>query len=485
MSDKLESIFKASPPDQFQGQHAKSKARLSWLVPAGLFFGFLLLFILLFGERLFPAQAVQVATVVTQRAEFSAPKSTETGTIPESDFGAPTRFQASGWFEPYPQVTKVSALVSGVVDEVFVLEGESVRRGARIATLIREDAELDLQTAEANRSIAEARERAQASAIEVAQAEMKALVARIEAAEAIRDFQDETVRSLEDAGLDAIARLDLTESRQRLSALEADLNALKAETVRVEARIEQLRSEKAVAAASLRYAETDLARQKLAYTRTQIVAPLNGRVMRLFVVPGQQRMLGSENRDSAAIASLYDPLQMQARIDVPLAEASQVQVNQLVRLRSNFLNDKIFKGRVIRISGEADLQRNTLQVKVKILNPDDRLRPEMLCRAEFLADRENPNTAASSSIRGREAASAVRLLAPNAALIRVDGSSAHVWTLDESGKRVRLQQILLSGEQEGEFREVRSGLNPGDRVVLNPPNNLQEGQRVRELANFN
>ena len=45
-----------------------------------------------------------------------------------------------------------------------------------------------------------------------------------------------------------------------------------------------------------------------------------------------------------------------------------------------------FDGRLTRISGEADLQRNTLQVKVQILNPDKRLRPEMLCQAKFFSN---------------------------------------------------------------------------------------------------
>ena len=57
-------------------------------------------------------------------------------------------FQASGWIEPDPLPVKATALISGVVDEVFVLEGESVGEDDIIATLVDDDAELDLATAE-------------------------------------------------------------------------------------------------------------------------------------------------------------------------------------------------------------------------------------------------------------------------------------------------------------------------------------------------
>jgi HlyD family secretion protein len=103
-------------------------------------------------------------------------------------------------------------------------------------------------------------------------------------------------------------------------------------------------------------------------------------------MPGRKSMLAMDDMDSSTIARLYQPDRLQARIDVPLEEAAGVFPGQAVRIRSGFLPDQTMQGVVSRITGEADLQRNTLQVKVSLKDPDPRLRPEMLCRAEFLPD---------------------------------------------------------------------------------------------------
>ena len=196
--------------------------------------------------------------------------------------------------------------------------------------------------------------------------------------------------------------------------------------------------------------------------------------MRLLAVPGQQRMLGPDNPDSAAIAYLYDPDKLQARIDVPLADAAQLRKGQAVRLRSNFLPETVFLGTVTRITGQADLQRNTLQAKVNIKNPDERLRPDMLCRAEFLAaagssDNRHDRTQQSGNLR---------VYVPEVAFIQRNPTSAEVWVLADNGKRIRRQTVQLGTEIREGFIRVLEGLNPGDRVVAKPAPDLEAGMRV-------
>src|SRR5690606_26056403 len=104
------------------------------------------------------------------------------------------------------------------------------------------------------------------------------------------------------------------------------------------------------------------------------------RVLRLHAMPGQKRMLGMDDENSSTIAILYDPAKLQVRVDVPLADAAGLKIGQKVRIHCGLLPDREFQGEVTRISGEADLQRNTLQAKVRIVDPVEELRPEMLCR---------------------------------------------------------------------------------------------------------
>src|SRR5687768_4009427 len=103
----------------------------AWVIPFGLLTGFALLFLALFRDRLLPAPAVTTAIVLATANQEgdAAPASSSGGML----------FQASGWIEPDPLPVKATALIDGVVDQVHVLEGQSVKQGDPLATLIDAD----------------------------------------------------------------------------------------------------------------------------------------------------------------------------------------------------------------------------------------------------------------------------------------------------------------------------------------------------------
>ncbi len=473
MSSKLLSSLVSEPADEPKATRVPGKLA-SLGLPLGLLIGFAVILSLLFGDRLLPARTLTVANVLTL-ADNSATVSQATQSAPSADlFDAPVRFQASGWFEPAPQPTKVSALVSGVINEVFVLEGEAVKKGDAIATLIDDDARLDLATAQAALTATQARLAAVDASITATRTEQRTMQEQLNAANAVLELRRDTARRFEGAGKEAVAMMEIVESRQMVAVQEAEVAAVKAKIDGVEARLMELESEKSVVEADIALAKTEVARRKLALERTRILAPMDARVMRLLVYPGQQRMLGPDNKDSAAIAYLYEPDHMQARIDVPLAEAAKLQIGQPVKLRTNFLPDEIFKGRVARITGEADLQRNTLQAKVDVLQPGDLLRPDMLCRAEFLAP---PASEAAPGTPIKHAAR-VSIYAPEAAIRDRESSAANLWVVDDSSEHIRKQQVTLGQSLRENYIHVASGLQPGDRVVIDPPADLQDGDRI-------
>lgn len=469
--------------DSQNSRPGKLKRRLASVgIPLGLLLGFTLVLVLLFGERLLPATPVQLETVVTVRETVDAsPVAAPSSKREKTSFETPVLFQASGWFEPDPYPVKVTALVSGVVDEVFVLEGETVRRGDPIAKLIDEDARLNLQTAQADHALAKVYMDINSSAIRIAKSELRKLKAQLESARAILELRQDVAQRFDDLGPDNIPEIDIIERRQLALDQQARTATLEADVEGIQARIEQLHSESEQAQATLNQATTEVARRQLALDRTRVTAPVDGRVMKLLVIPGQQRMLGSENKDSGAVAYLYDPSTLQARVDVPLAEAAQLHVGQAVLLRTSFLPDVVLRGKVSRITGEADLQRNTLQAKVKVLEPDPRLRPDMLCRAEFLA-RGSSDKAETAKPR-TAAAAHVRIFVPEAALINQANGKAEVWLLDASGERLQRAEVVLGSEIRDGYRRVTAGLNPGDRVVVDPQPGLQENERVTAAFN--
>ena len=125
---------------------------------------------------------------------------------------------------------------------------------------------------------------------------------------------------------------------------------------------------------------------KLRLERMVIRAPITGLVQRRLKVPGDKIMLGMDDPLSAHLLHLYDPERLQVRVDVPLADAAGVFVGQRCEIVVDILPDVVFVGDVTRITHEADLQKNTLQVKVRVIDPDPVLKPEMLTRVRFLAE---------------------------------------------------------------------------------------------------
>ncbi len=487
---QLDTLFtKSSDPPARESANAPPKAssgkwRDVWprLLPGGLLAGFLVLIWVLFGDRLAPARELTIEPVVTLRADpgsgvtVLAPAA---GSAPANPFDGTMLFQASGWIEPDPLPIKATALVSGVVESVEVLEGERVTKGQLLAKLIADDAELNLETSRSQLASLRAQAKAQESDVHIARAEMETLELKIAAADGRRAELADDLKRYQDLAPRSVPMREMSQTRLKLITQEAQVAVLSTSRKEVEARIVRFQALSSDFVARIKLAETEVARSQLALDRTSIVSPVDGIVLRLLVVPGQKRMLEMDAEDSASIAILYDPEHLQARIDVPLEEAAKLAVGQPVRLRSSLLSDRMFHGRVTRIVGEADLQRNTLQAKVRVEDPDPRLRPEMLCRAEFFAPQVagDGEGAAAGSVSARSGR--VSVYVPEAALAGRSGKEAAAWVYDPSGGRVeRVPLTLGRGEREG-FLPVVDGLHPGDNVVLNPPADLKSGQRVR------
>ena len=125
--------------------------------------------------------------------------------------------------------------------------------------------------------------------------------------------------------------------------------------------------------------------------------------------------------------------------------------------------DRKYDGFIKEISPEANRQKATVQIKAKIVKPDDYLRPEMNASVAFLADR-NPKAGAGA---GRPVvmipASAVR---DNAVFVVLDGKA--------------LRRAVKTGATSGQSVRVEEGLIGGEDFVTSPPAGLKDGDRVRQ-----
>lgn len=425
--------------------------------------------------------------------------------------------QAPGWLEPDPFPVYATALVEGVVREVTVLEGQAVAAGDVVARLVDDELRLAVQRATAERD--EQRAGVQSAAAELraartaaerlvernlardvataAQAELVAageqLRAELDAAQArLAGTGDELARKEQlEVGV-AVSTGELARLRLRVAAETADLTALRARGKVLEAQSAKAAAELHAAALALDLkvaetralalaeaaaaqaqaralrAETALAEATLALARAEVRAPSAGVVQRRFVHPGSV-LMRREAGHPMVVAQLYEPRKLQARVEVPLADAAQVGVGQRAQVSVEVLPGKQFAAVVTRVVHEADIARNTVQVKVALDDPDPLLKPEMLARVRFLA----------APAAGAAATSRLRLLAPRAG-VRGEGAMARAFVALDLGRGRALAQArtVRVGMSDGEWVEVEDGLRPGDQVIVEAAGELADGQRL-------
>jgi RND family efflux transporter MFP subunit len=152
--------------------------------------------------------------------------------------------------------------------------------------------------------------------------------------------------------------------------------------------------------------------------------------------------------------------QMRIYVQVPQFNSRSATPGTLAELSVPELPGKTFAGRVVRASDAMDPASRTMRVEVDVDNADGALLP-----SEYVEVHLKVATPTNS------------LIVPvNALLFRSEGMSAAI----VQGDRVVLQRVVI-GRDFGDSLEVISGLAQGDQVVLNPPDSIAAGQKVRLL----
>ncbi len=150
-------------------------------------------------------------------------------------------------------------------------------------------------------------------------------------------------------------------------------------------------------------------------------------------------------------------------LDINENDFPKITPHQQCNVTADAYPNRVYKGYVYEISPEADRQKATIQVKVKIDEPDDYLRPEMNAHVTFLAPAASGQAQTDS------------LMVPSSAVVERNGQPG-VFVVD--GSKVRLATIE-TGRQVNNQTEVISGVGPNDVVVVSDQANLRTGQRVK------
>jgi len=229
--------------------------------------------------------------------------------------------------------------------------------------------------------------------------------------------------------------------------------------------IDSLRGQVEQARGSLNYAETNLA-------NTIIRAPVTGTILERAVEKGEfvTTSFVGDRGAKGYVVSLADLNDLEVELDIAQNDFAKLHAMQHGAVTTDAFPDRKYDGFIKEISPEANRQKATVQIKVKIARPDSYLRPEMNASVAFSSDEPvAPNAAALAGPAPRPV-----VIVPAAALR--DGS---VFVLLD-GKALR--RSVKTGATSTEGVRVEQGLVGGEDLILNPPPGLKDGDQVRRKA---
>lgn len=325
---------------------------------------------------------------------------------------------------------KVASKVPGRIAEIFVEEGDTIEKGAKVARLEDVDFKTALATSRAHAAAARAR-------IAVARASLAEVRVQIE-----------REAPLVDKGVTARATLD--DLRTRSDSAAASVRAAEAEAVASDAET------------------TALEVQLGSY---EIITPISGTVVDKLVKVGEGVSPGF---GTPGVIEVIDMTSLVVEVDVPEARLSQVRLHRPCEIVLDSNPTKRFRGAVKEIGQRVNRSKATVPVKIEFVDragtagkdDDAKILPDMAARVSFLA----------TELDAKSLDTPPKLVVPASAIARRGGGDV-VFIVDED--EVRMTAVKLGPPFAG-GRELVTSIPAGTKVVLDPPSDLADGKQVKE-----
>ncbi len=274
-----------------------------------------------------------------------------------------------------------------------------------------------------------------------------------------RDYQAQLRQAYADRDL-AVANVTLKQQR-------ADrLRALYKEGVQSKDSLDDAENQLSVAAAGLKRADSAIDYAKFNVSQTVLRSPINGVVLQKYREVGDTINYGGSIQAGGGatdIAQLADLSDLRCEVDINESDIAKVTMGSPATVIPDAYPDNPFAAKVVKIYPEADRQKGTVKVEVRILQPDLKMiKPEMSAKVTFLSS--TPTTKVE----------AATVLAPKKAIV-TEGKSNSVWVIRDG---IAHSVPVVLGREYQEGVEVKQGLNGGEMVIVVPPAQLHDGEPV-------
>jgi RND family efflux transporter MFP subunit len=341
---------------------------------------------------------------------------------------------ASGYVVARRRAT-VSSKVTGKVLDVLIEEGHPVKEGQVVAHLDDTQAQASLNLAEAQLAAAK------------------------------KGYAEDEAKLKE-------AELNL----QRRQQLLKEQVVGKAEVDEMQSIVDSTKARIAYSQQQIGVAERQVELQKTNLADTVVHAPFGGIVISKDAQPGEMisPVSAGGGFTRTGIGTIVDMSSLEIEVDVNETYINRVEPGQKVEATLDAYPDWRIPAHVITTIPSADRQKATVKVRIafdaasgagKGQPLDSRILPDMGIKVSFLRD---------APAAGQTPA-APAVIVPKSAIRSVDGKSI-VFVLNED--RVERRAIKV-GLDNGDQIEVVSGVRAGERVVVDGPQTLKDGDKVK------
>jgi RND family efflux transporter MFP subunit len=341
----------------------------------------------------------------------------------------------AGQFQPY-QVVDVHPKVTGFMVKINVDIGDRVHRGQTLAVL--EVPELSAQLKGTGFEMQQAQDDLLRTQHEIKRAE--ATHSALHA-----DYQRLLEASKAQPGLVAQQELDDAQSK--------DLSS--------ESQVEAAKAAAAGALEHTQVASADNERVQALKNYTNVTAPLDGVIIWRYADTGALIQSGANsNEQDIPIVRLSESGLLRLRMPIPEDDVQFVHVGDPMQVRVDAIG-RSFTGKIVRFTRDVDFETRTMETEIDVENRDLSISPGMYANTQMqLAHAENVTTI------------------PVEALV-LKGNVDRVYMLD-GDNRIHIRNVVV-GLRGSKLAEIKSGLEPGDRVVLGGQENYTEDERVSPI----
>ncbi len=390
--------------------------------------------------------------------------------------------------------------VQGIITELPVHEGDSVKKGQVLLHIDPKQTNADLEVANAQYEQASAQARAQEFEISNSEVQLMREEASLKSAQAqLQRDQDNLQRvqsnfkrqqQLHEDGL--ISHDDYEEAQNKLKSAKAALTMQQSSVSQAEEQlrvarnnIAKMKNQLTSSQASAKSSAANLAKQKDQSGKSRIVSPLDGVITQLKKETGERAVPGMMTSPEATIMTIADLSVIQAELKVDETDVVNLSLGDITEVKVDAIPDTVFEGEVTEI-GNSPINASTtsqeakdFKVIITLKNPSSKLRPGMSCTGDITTDtKKDVLTIPIQALTVRDVE-----VDKNGVYHQPDlenkskGSVARADTTKDKAQKKELEGVFVINENKvARFRAVKTGISGESEIEI--LDNLKENEEI-------